>query len=56
MIFPYNAIKINEKWSFNSNFVFQTVNPPIINWQFEFQNLKRWPYYGPRNMQRCLPT
>jgi outer membrane receptor protein involved in Fe transport len=51
----YANYKLNEKWSFNSNFVFQTGQPtnyPIG--QFEFQNLAV-PYYGPRNMQR-LPA
>ncbi|MBC8769425.1 TonB-dependent receptor [Arenibacter sp. BSSL-BM3] len=47
--------ELNEKWSFNSNFVFQTGQPtnyPIG--QFEFQNLAV-PYYGLRNKQR-LPA
>tara|TARA_R110000868_G_scaffold161628_1_gene392283 strand:- start:2554 stop:4929 length:2376 start_codon:yes stop_codon:yes gene_type:complete len=51
----YANYELNEKWSFNSNFVFQTGQPtnyPIG--QFEFQNLAV-PYYGPRNKQR-LPT
>lgn len=51
----YLNYKLNEKWSFNSNFVFQTGQPtnyPIG--QFEFQNLSV-PYYGQRNEQR-LPA
>ncbi len=51
----YINYELNEKWSFNSNFVFQTGQPtnyPIG--QFEFQNLAV-PYYGPRNKQR-LPA
>ncbi|RTE52563.1 TonB-dependent receptor [Arenibacter aquaticus] len=51
----YLNYKLNEKWSFNSNFVFQTGQPtnyPIG--QFEFQNLSV-PYYGQRNKQR-LPA
>ncbi|MCM4152090.1 TonB-dependent receptor [Arenibacter sp. N53] len=51
----YANYELNEKWSFNSNFVFQTGQPtnyPIG--QFEFQNLAV-PYYGPRNKQR-LPA
>lgn len=51
----YVNYELNEKWSFNSNFVFQTGQPtnyPIG--QFEFQNLAV-PYYGPRNNQR-LPA
>ena len=51
----YANYELNEKWSFNSNFVFQTGQPtnyPIG--QFEFQNLTV-PYYGLRNKQR-LPA
>jgi len=51
----YTNYELNEKWSINSNFVFQTGQPtnyPIG--QFEFQNLVV-PYYGSRNKQR-LPT
>tara|TARA_R110002111_G_scaffold175848_1_gene241442 strand:- start:1475 stop:3850 length:2376 start_codon:yes stop_codon:yes gene_type:complete len=51
----YVNYELNEKWSFNSNFVFQTGQPtnyPIG--QFEFQNLAV-PYYGLRNKQR-LPA
>ncbi len=51
----YINYKLNQKWSFNSNFVFQTGQPtnyPIG--QFEFQNLSV-PYYGQRNEQR-LPA
>jgi hypothetical protein len=43
---------LNEKWSFSSNFVYQTGQPtnyPIG--QFEFQGLTI-PYYGLRNKQR----
>tara|TARA_R110002050_G_scaffold25378_2_gene67703 strand:- start:2213 stop:4597 length:2385 start_codon:yes stop_codon:yes gene_type:complete len=51
----YVNYDLNEKWSFNSNFVFQTGQPtnyPIG--QFQFQNLVV-PYYGLRNKQR-LPA
>ncbi|MEG3658650.1 TonB-dependent receptor [Arenibacter palladensis] len=51
----YLNYELNEKWSFNSNFVFQTGQPtnyPIG--QFEFQNLAV-PYYGLRNKER-LPA
>ena len=51
----YVNYELNEKWSFNSNFVFQTGQPtnyPIG--QFEFQNLAV-PYYGLRNKER-LPA
>ncbi len=44
--------ELNEKWSFSSNFVYQTGQPtnyPIG--QFEFQGLTI-PYYGLRNKQR----
>lgn len=46
---------LNEKWSFNANFIFQTGQPtnyPIG--QFEFQGLTI-PYYGLRNEER-LPA
>ncbi|SHF96113.1 TonB-dependent Receptor Plug Domain [Arenibacter palladensis] len=51
----YVNYELNKKWSFNSNFVFQTGQPtnyPIG--QFEFQNLAV-PYYGLRNKER-LPA
>ncbi len=51
----YGSYELNEKWSFNSNFVFQTGQPtnyPIG--QFEFQGLSI-PYYGLRNKER-LPA
>ncbi|MGB5370847.1 MAG: TonB-dependent receptor [Flavobacteriaceae bacterium] len=51
----YGSYGLNEKWSFNSNFVFQTGQPtnyPIG--QFEFQGLSI-PYYGLRNKER-LPA
>ena len=51
----YGSYDLNEKWSFNSNFVFQTGQPtnyPIG--QFEFQGLSV-PYYGLRNKER-LPA
>jgi hypothetical protein len=51
----YGSFELNEKWSFNSNFVFQTGQPtnyPIG--QFEFQGLSI-PYYGLRNKER-LPA
>lgn len=51
----YGSYELNEKWTFNSNFVFQTGQPtnyPIG--QFEFQGLTV-PYYGLRNAER-LPA
>jgi outer membrane receptor protein involved in Fe transport len=51
----YGSYGLNEKWSFNMNFVFQTGQPtnyPIG--QFEFQGLSI-PYYGLRNKER-LPA
>jgi hypothetical protein len=51
----YGNYELNDKWSFNSNFVFQTGQPtnfPIG--QFEFQGLVI-PYYGLRNSTR-LPN
>ena len=51
----YANYELNQKWSFNTNFVFQTGQPtnyPIG--QFEFQGLTV-PYYGQRNEQR-LPA
>jgi len=51
----YGNYKLNEKWSFNTNFIFQTGQPtnyPIG--QFEFQGLTI-PYYGLRNVER-LPN
>ncbi len=51
----YGSYELNEKWSFNTNFVFQTGQPtnyPIG--QFEFQGLTI-PYYGQRNQAR-LPA
>lgn len=51
----FGSYKWNEKWSFNTNFVFQTGQPtnyPIG--QFEFQGLTV-PFYGPRNAER-LPS
>jgi len=48
----YASYDLNKKWSFNTNFVYQTGQPtnyPIG--QFEFQGLTV-PYYGPRNEQR----
>ncbi|WP_422079737.1 TonB-dependent receptor [Ulvibacterium sp.] len=51
----FGSYKLNEKWSFNTNFVFQTGQPtnyPIG--QFEFQGLTV-PFYGPRNAER-LPS
>lgn len=51
----FSSYDLNKKWSFNSNFVFQTGQPtnyPIG--QFEFQDLTV-PYYGLRNQQR-LPS
>jgi len=51
----FGSYELNSKWSFNSNFVFQTGRPtnyPIG--QFEFQDIVI-PYYGLRNEQR-LPS
>ncbi|MBU2946078.1 TonB-dependent receptor [Zobellia uliginosa] len=51
----YASYDLNEKWNFNSNFVFQTGQPtnyPIG--QFNFQGLTI-PYYGQRNEER-LPS
>ncbi|MGJ8735922.1 TonB-dependent receptor [Zobellia laminariae] len=51
----YASYDLNEKWNFNTNFVFQTGQPtnyPIG--QFSFQGLTI-PYYGPRNEER-LPS
>ncbi len=51
----YGNYEINDKWSVNSNFIFQTGQPtnyPIG--QFEFQGLSV-PYYGLRNSER-LPS
>ncbi|XLS28548.1 TonB-dependent receptor [Flavobacteriaceae bacterium M23B6Z8] len=48
----YNSYELNEKWSFNMNFVYQTGQPtnyPIG--KFEFQGLTI-PYYGLRNKER----
>ncbi|WP_282055135.1 TonB-dependent receptor [Maribacter luteus] len=51
----YGNYDLNEKWSFNANFVFQTGQPtnyPIG--QYEFQGMTV-PYYGERNQER-LPS
>lgn len=51
----YASYELNDKWSFNSNFVFQTGRPtnyPIG--QFVFQDIVV-PYYGLRNAER-LPS
>jgi len=51
----YVNYELNDKWNFNSNFVFQTGRPtnyPIG--QFEFQELVI-PYFGLRNVER-LPN
>jgi len=51
----YGNYELNKRWSFNSNFVFQTGQPtnfPIG--QFEFQGIVI-PYYGLRNKER-LPN
>lgn len=48
----YANYELNDKWSFNSNFIYQTGQPtnyPIG--QFEFQGLTI-PYYGLRNQER----
>ncbi|QCX00297.1 TonB-dependent receptor [Aggregatimonas sangjinii] len=51
----YGSYDLNDKWSFNTNFVFQTGQPtnyPVG--QFEFQGLVV-PFYGARNTER-LPA
>ncbi|SDB44016.1 TonB-dependent Receptor Plug Domain [Flavobacteriaceae bacterium MAR_2010_188] len=51
----FGNYKLNEKWSFGSNFIFQTgrpVNYPVG--QFEFEGITA-PLFGLRNQQR-LPT
>ncbi len=51
----FGSYDLNKKWSFNSNFIFQTGQPtnfPIG--QFEFQGLTV-PYFGARNSER-LPS
>ncbi|MDX1365668.1 MAG: hypothetical protein R3243_15780, partial [Arenibacter latericius] len=51
----YTNFQLNDTWSFNSNFVYQTGQPtnyPIG--QYQFQDLTV-PYYGPRNRER-LPA
>ena len=51
----YASYDLNKKWTFNTNFVFQTGQPtnyPLG--QFEFQGLTV-PYYGSRNKER-LPS
>lgn len=48
----FASYDLNEKWNFNTNFVYQTGQPtnyPVG--QFEFQNLVV-PYYGLRNTER----
>lgn len=48
----YGSYELNKKWSFNTDFIYQTGQPtnyPIG--QFEFQGLTV-PYYGLRNEQR----
>jgi len=48
----YGNFQLNEKWSFNTNFIYQTGQPtnyPIG--QFEFEELTV-PYYGLRNKER----
>lgn len=48
----FGSYELNDKWSFNSNFIFQTGQPtnyPIG--QFEFQGITI-PYYGLRNKER----
>ncbi|WP_318308842.1 TonB-dependent receptor [Flagellimonas crocea] len=51
----YGSFELNEKWSFNTNFIFQTGQPtnyPIGQFEFEDINV---PYYGLRNKER-LPN
>lgn len=48
----YGSYNLNKKWTFNSNFVYQTGQPtnyPVG--QFEFQGIVV-PYYGLRNQER----
>ncbi|NAS11992.1 TonB-dependent receptor [Poritiphilus flavus] len=48
----YGNFELNDKWSFNSNFIFQTGQPtnyPVG--QFEFEGLVV-PYFGLRNTER----
>ena len=48
----YGSFELNEKWSFNANFIYQTGQPtnyPIG--QFEFEDVTV-PYYGLRNEER----
>ncbi len=48
----YGSFELNEKWSFNANFIYQTGQPtnyPIG--QFEFEDMTV-PYYGLRNEER----
>ncbi|MDF0716215.1 TonB-dependent receptor [Muricauda sp. 334s03] len=48
----YSSFELNEKWSFNANFIYQTGQPtnyPIG--QFEFEDVTI-PYYGLRNKER----
>ncbi len=48
----YGSYELNKKWSFNSNFIFQTGQPtnyPLG--QFEFEGLVV-PFYGRRNEER----
>jgi hypothetical protein len=51
----YGNYEINDKWSLNGNFIFQTGQPTNYTiGQFEFQGLSV-PYYGLRNSER-LPS
>ncbi|MBO0329596.1 TonB-dependent receptor [[Muricauda] lutisoli] len=48
----YGSFELNEKWSFNANFIYQTGQPtnyPIGQFEFEGVNV---PYYGLRNKER----
>lgn len=48
----YGSFELNEKWSFNANFIYQTGQPtnyPVG--QFEFEDMTV-PYYGLRNEER----
>ena len=48
----YGSYELNNKWSFNSNFIFQTGQPTNYPFgQFEFEGLVV-PFYGPRNQER----
>ena len=48
----YGSFDLNDKWNFNTNFIYQTGQPtnyPIGQFEFEGVNV---PYYGLRNKER----